>query len=95
MAKIVIVSTTNSVKVDFGTYHGAPLEGKSGVWRKNNISFEERTNYIIANIEGEKDWSISFDGNSTDTPTFEVDTVNGTSITSNTVLMTALEGMLA
>ena len=95
MAKIVIVSTTNSIKVDFGTYYTAPLEEKSGVWRKENVSFVERANYIIVNIEGEKEWRVSFDGNSTDATTFEIDTINGTTITSNTVLMTELESMIA
>lgn len=95
MANIVIVSTTNSIKVSFGAYYPTALEGTNGVWRKENISFEERANYIVANIEGEKEWHVSDDGNSTDVPTFQIDTIDTVAPTSLADLFTKLEVLLA
>jgi len=59
MAKIEIISTANSVQVDFGAYNTI-LEMDKGVWRKSNISFILRSTYVEGNIEGEKTWKVGY-----------------------------------
>ena len=95
MAKIVIVSTVNSIEVDFGTYYTAPLESKRGSWRKEKISFRERANYVVANIDNEKDWQISHDGNNIDTPTFQVDLIDTVPPTSVSDLYIKLKALIS
>lgn len=93
MANIVIVSTTNSIQVDFGVY-STTLEHSKGVWRKENISFQLATNYIEATIVGEKIWYVSDDGNSISRPTFQIDTVDASAPISLLDLFNKLQTLL-
>lgn len=61
MAKLVVVSTTNSVKVTMNDYFTNSItEQKKGVWSKDNIHFEHRGTYIIVGIEGQKEWRVGY-----------------------------------
>ena len=95
MANITIISTTNSIDVDFGVYYPSSLESKRGSWRKEIISFRERANYVVANINGERDWQISHDGNSTDVPTFQIDLVDAVAPTSVNDLYNKLKALIS
>jgi hypothetical protein len=70
MAKITITANTNTFRVDMGEYggtaeqvldpeHSAITETLSGSWRKENVAFHCKTNYILVLIENEKDWLVS------------------------------------
>ena len=93
MAKITITSTANSVRVDFGEYAPA-LERIKGVWRKESINFKLASNFITADIQGERSWQISSDGNSTDTPTLKIDNVDGAVPTDLADLFNHLQDLL-
>lgn len=95
MANIVIVSTTNSIKVTFGAYFPNPLERNAGTWEKAGISFHLATNFVEVDIKGERDWYVSHDGNSTTTPTFQIDSVDGTAPTSVADLYAKLQAIIA
>jgi len=74
MANLVVVSTTNSIKVDFGVLDSVTLISK-GTWRKDNlVSIIKMTNNIAIDIQGQPDWSITHDGSN---GTFQVDTIDG------------------
>ena len=75
MAYIEVNSTTNSLQASFGVYSGL-VERTNGAWRKENVSFKLADYFIEVNIEHEKTWFISTDGNATQTPTLIVGKVN-------------------
>ena len=94
MAKITIVSTTNSIQVDFGDY-STVLERSCGAWRKETIHFMKATHFIEADIVGEREWDVSTDGNDTERPTFQVDSVDGVTPTDLDHLFLLLQALIA
>ena len=92
MANITIVSTANSLQIDFGDY-AAVLEETKGVWVKSNIlSFREKTWYVEVNIIEEKQWHVSFDGA---VDTFQIDLINTVAPTTNADLFLKLQALIA
>lgn len=94
MANITIVSTTNSIQVDFGHY-STSLERSKGAWRKSIVHFMKATHFIEADILGEKEWYVSHDGNDTERPTFQVDSVDGVTPTDFDHLFLLLQALIA
>jgi hypothetical protein len=93
MANIVITSTTNSIKVEFNDLATA-VGVKKGVWNKNSITVQlalsdERVRVLLI---GEAAWPISFDGSP---ETYQIDSVDGNSIKSNSDLYDKLAALIA
>ena len=83
MAKIIVISTTNSVRITFGDY-STSLNMSNGTWRKSHVmNFLLRDDGVLVDIEGQPDWLVSFDGSGT---TFQIDSVDGVAPTSNSDL---------
>jgi hypothetical protein len=92
MANIIITSTTNSIKVDFGVYSTA-LGVTRGIWKKDHIvNITELTDMVDINFENQPDWKVSFDGV---VDTFQVDSLDGVAPTSNTDLYDKLIALIA
>lgn len=92
MANIVIVSTTNSIKVNFNDY-STMLGMTDGTWRKDHlVSIIKMTNNIAIDIQGQPDWSITHDGSN---GTFQVDSIDGVAPTSNSDLYDKLIALIA
>ena len=97
MANIVITSTNNSIKVDFGDF-GSQLEMYQGVFRKDNIFFIRHNNYVEAEAIGMRELDLSVDNYSNDIEnviSFKVDSIDGTTPTTNQELYNLLENLLA
>ena len=94
MAYIQVDSTTHSLKASFGVYSGI-VERLKGVWRKENISFKLATYFVEVNIEHEKTWFVSTDGNATETPTFIIESVDGSTPSDLSDLYDKLQVLLA
>lgn len=93
MANLVITSTTNSVKVDFGVYGVGNIPLK-GTWRKDkiiNFSLQLSNAFVIASTIGEPEWQLSYDG----TNGMQVDSVDGVAPTSNSDLYDKLIVLIA
>lgn len=100
MANVVIVSTTNSVKIDNGVYAG--IEGSLGViqkkatFRKHDIRrvalHPTEANVVVFLIEHGLTFTLSFDGS---TGTMQVDSVDGVAPTSNSDLYDKLIALIA
>lgn len=94
MANIVITSTSNSVTVDFGVY-ASFLETYKQTWSKSVIQNFRKVNdsgYIYVNMKFEKEWIVSYNGA---TGTFQVDSIDGVTPTSNDHLFTLLSSLIA
>ena len=94
MAYIQVTSTDNSLRASFGVYSGL-VERTKGAWRKENISFKLATNFIEINIEHEKTWFCSTDGNTIDIPTLIIDDVDGVTPTDLDDLYNKLENTIS
>jgi hypothetical protein len=95
MAKITVVSTTNSIKVDMGDYGGGtPVEESKGVWRKDNVTFKLKSTFVEVDINQEKTWLVS---NVEDLPNgvLQIDSVDTVAPSSLADLYTKLEVLLA
>lgn len=91
MANIVVRSTTNSIKVDFGVYATA-LGVTKGCWRKERVRFNLSSAYVNAIVYDEPDFAVSFDGA---TGTFQIDSVDGAAPSSNSDLYDKLIALIA
>ena len=92
MAKIVITSTTNSIRATFGDY-STMVDMIKGTWRKSHVmNFVLRTDYVLVDFEGQSDWLVSFDGAGT---TFQIDSVDGVTPTSNSDLYDKLIALIS
>ena len=93
MANIVITSTTNSIKADFGVY--APtIKIKKGAWRRDLItSFQlaDGDEFIVAYVVGENRWNLSYTNGSAN---LIVDSVDGVAPTSNSDLYDKLIALI-
>ncbi len=94
MAKIVVTSTTNTIKVEFNDY--ATIVGiKKRTWNKTKISFglSPSEDMVYVFVEGEPSWSVVY---SALAGSFIVDSVAGVSpITSNSDLYDKLIALIA
>lgn len=92
MANIVVTSTADSIKVVFNIYSTA-LGMEEGTWNKAFVkNFMLRPTLVAGIIDGELEWLLSHDGA---TGTFQVDTINGATPTSNSDLYDKLIALIA
>lgn len=75
MANIVVTSTTNSIKVDFGVLDSVTQISK-GVWRKEDVSFflKPSTAFVMVKVHNDTPFAVSWDGSS---DTLQIDSVGG------------------
>ena len=93
MANIVVTSTTNSIKTDFGVLESATGISK-GVWRKEEVSFflKPSNAFVLVKVHNDLPFAISFDGSS---GTLQIDSVDGNTPTSNSDLYDKLIALVA
>ncbi len=91
MANLVVTSTTNSIKVDFGALNSF---ADKGVWRKEEVSFYLKTSaaFIIVKVHNDVPFAISWDGGS---GTLQIDSVDGVAPTSNSDLYDKLATLIS
>ena len=83
MANIVVTSTVNNIKVDFGVYYPTyPIS--VAYYNANEIEKVELFSDMVKVhlLSGTNDWELSYDGSAG----FQVDTVDGVTPTSNSDL---------
>jgi len=90
MANIVVVSTTNTIQVDFGAY-STELEEIKGTWHKQDIVLLLRATLVEIDIPHEKNWLLSHNGSA---GTFQVDLVDGLAPTSLDDLYTKIQAII-
>jgi len=93
MANLVITSTTNSIKVDFGVLGVGQVPKKGTFHHEHIVSFklEPADAYVRATTVGELEWQLSFNG----VKGLQVDSINGVSPTSNSDLFDKLSALIA
>lgn len=98
MAFITVISTANSIKVDFGVYSGAPVSTgsipKKRCFRKEYIVFTlvaDESLIEAATIYNSLTFPVTFNGAA---GTFKVDTIDGIAPTSNTDLYDKLIALI-
>lgn len=92
MANIIITSTTNSIKVDFGVY-ATQLEMIKATWQKRDLmSFVLRPDGILVDISHQVDWLVSFDGS---VGTLQIDSIDAVAPISNSDLYDKLTALIA
>lgn len=93
MANLVITSSTNTIKVDFGVLGVSPLP-KKGTWNKNHVvdfALQPSDAFVKATTIGENEWQVSYNG----VNGLQVDSVNGVAPTSNSDLYDKLSVLIA
>lgn len=91
MAKIVITSTTNSIRAIFNDY-AIQLDMEKGSWNKSHVNnIVLKSSLVLVNIKNESDWLVSFDGAA---GTYKIDTINGGAPTSNSDLYDKLNALI-
>jgi len=79
MANIVVTTTATRIDVVFNDY-ATMLDMVKASWSKQYIAdFVLKTNCVLVDIEGQRDWCVSFDGT---TGTLQIDSVDGVAPTS-------------
>lgn len=92
MANITIVSTTNSLKVEFNTY-STVLNIIKGTWSKEHIlSVLLRADGVLISILDEHDWLVSYNGS---IGTFQIDLIDGIAPISNSDLYDKLIALIS
>lgn len=93
MANIVVVSTTNSIKVDFGVYANT-LGISKKTWHKSDVHFglNPSNEYVTVLEFRVPSFAVSFDGSSS---TLQIDSINGVAPTSNSDLYDKLIALIA
>ena len=93
MANIVITSSTNSIKVDFGIY-STSLGLSKAVWRKEDVHFnlKHSNEFVEALVYNTNSFAVSFDGSSN---TLQIDSIDAVAPTSNSDLYTKLIALIA
>lgn len=94
MANIVITSTTNSIKVDFGDYASSYGYAK-GTWRKDNVGdirLAADSSYISIHTMEDQRWTISYNASG---QAMIIDSVDTAAPTSNSDLYDKLIALIA
>lgn len=92
MANIVITSTTNTIKVDFGTYSSVLDGQEAGCYQKADIDIYRFSDRVRCVVKGEKEWSVVY---AALTGCFIIDSIDGASPSSNSDLYTKLIALTA
>jgi hypothetical protein len=94
MANIVITTTTNSIKVDFGAYAGGGIP-KKATYNKDHIvkfTLEPSDAYVTAINDGELPWLLAYTAT---TNCLIVDSIDGNTPSSNSDLYDKLIALIA
>ena len=98
MANVVITSKTNVINVDFGDIQFLDKRDniyvKKGTWAKSDIAtvhLEANEDMVTVIERDDFSWKLSYDGFE---GTFQVDSVDGTTVTSNSQLYTLISGLI-
>ena len=94
MANIVVTTVdANHIKVDFGDYHPEQTRICIGYYNRATIEkVEQNADFVRVHVlDGGVDWYLSHDGY---TGTFEVDSIDGVSIISNSQLATLVAALM-
>ena len=93
MANVVVTSTANIIKVDFGIYAGTFTPYQKAIFHKNVISFQTPAAGGFVRVEDRQgqNWAVSFDGAG---ESLQVDSVDGVVPTDNDDLYNLLIGLL-
>lgn len=93
MANLIVTSTTNSVKVDFGVLGGGGIPKKGTFHHDHIVSFklEPADAYVRATTIGENEWQLSYNG----VNGMQIDSINGVAPTSNSDLYDKLSVLIA
>jgi hypothetical protein len=95
MANVVVTSTGNSIKVDFGVYVGGDVPKKRTYNKGKSIfymSLEASDAMVTVISEGSPQWNLAYTAT---TACFVVDSVNGVAPTSNSDLYDKLIALIA
>lgn len=95
MANIVVTSTANSIKVDFGAYAGGDIPKKRTYNLRKTIFFvslEPSDAKVTVLSEGSPMWHLAYTAT---TGCFIVDSVNGAAPSSNSDLYDKIEALIA
>ena len=88
---IVIVTTTNSIKVDFNDLSSA-VGVENGTWNKSAVkSIKKATNHVEVYTNEDHRWLCTFDGSDF----LQIDAIDGVAPTSNDDLYAKLIAMIA
>lgn len=61
MSNIIVTTTTNSVKVDFGVY-SSDLAISKGAWNKDEVaSITLNANHVYMQMKGGVEWALNYD----------------------------------
>lgn len=92
MANIVVTSTVNYIKVDFGDYYPSSYPISKAYYNVNDIEKVELFSNMVKvhMLASDKDWELSFDGGTG----FQVDTVDGVAPTSNSDLCDKIASLI-
>ena len=85
MANLVVTSTANYIKVDFGVYYPTYYPVSKAYYNANDIEKVELfANMVMVHLIADQngDWELTYDGSAG----FQVDTVDGVAPTSNSDL---------
>ena len=75
MPNVIVTSTTNAVKVDFGDYAGTAITYHKGSWAKSAIEvILMNSDHVSVTAADSERWIVSHDGASS---SLQVDSVNG------------------
>lgn len=92
MANITITTTTNSIKVDFGTY-STGLSISKGTWPKDEVdAITLNDNHVYMQMKDGIEWPLNF---SAQPKGFIVDTIDTVAPTDLSDLYTKLSAMVA
>lgn len=92
MANVTIITTTNTIEVDFGVY-ADDLAISKGVWRKSSVIYINlNDNHIYLKIRDGNEWVLNY---STQSKGFIVDTIDGVAPTSLSDLYDKLKVLIA
>lgn len=90
MPNIVVTSTTNAIKVDFGDYYQT-LQFSKATFKKDHIESIKLDTSVQINLDKEYSWVVTFDGAS---GTYQIDSVDGVAPTSNSDLYNKLSVLI-
>lgn len=94
MPNVVVTSTTNSIKVDFGDYASNTIPAK-GTWAKHaiaNFQLADSDAYVTAHALEEPHWNLVYAASGQN---LIVDTVDGVAPSSNADLYDKLIALIA
>ena len=92
MANITVVSTTNSVKVEFNDYSTSLNGQQGGTYRKGELKFYRFSDRVVASILGEREWALCYTAT---TGCFIIDTIDTVAPISNLDLYNKLIALMA